>query len=151
MYITYIICPNGHLTSARFERFVCYRYIWYIFSFVCSVFIHVHVMNVFNEAQWWEKYSLNSLIKQSCSCHDKVMVYNIYTYIYIYIYIYIIHKYIIYILYIIYIYINVLYIYIYIYIWYIYIYISNPSKVKHKVTSHTHSFLSTTKHLAGEG
>ena len=80
--------------------------------------------------------SWNSLIKQSCSWHDEVIVYNIYTYIYIYIYIYIIHKYIIYMYYI---YINLLYIYMYIDIYiyiiyiYIYIYISNPSKVKHKV------------------
>ena len=34
MYITYM-CQSGHLTS---EYFACHRYIWYIFSLVCSVF-----------------------------------------------------------------------------------------------------------------
>ena len=30
---------SGHLTSARFQHFVCHRYIWYIFLLVCSVFL----------------------------------------------------------------------------------------------------------------
>ena len=32
-HMTYIKCPSGHLTSARFEHFVCHRYI------VCSVYV----------------------------------------------------------------------------------------------------------------
>ena len=39
VYIRYIMCQSGHLNSARFEQFVCQRYIWYIFSLVCSVSI----------------------------------------------------------------------------------------------------------------
>ena len=38
-YIIYIMCQSGHLTSARFEHFVCHRYIWSIFSLVCSVLV----------------------------------------------------------------------------------------------------------------
>ena len=33
---------------------VCHRYVWYIFSLVCSVFIIqyiYHIMNMFNQAQ----------------------------------------------------------------------------------------------------
>ena len=34
----HITCiKSGHLTSARFEHFVCHRYIWYIFSLLFSV------------------------------------------------------------------------------------------------------------------
>ena len=39
VHITYIMSQSGHLTSARFEHFVCHRYIWCIFSLVCSVFV----------------------------------------------------------------------------------------------------------------
>ena len=82
VYITYIMCPSGHLTSARFEHFVCHRYIWYIFSLVCSVFVIqyiYHIMNMFNQVQWWKKYlskeyvSLN--IKHTCSWRNKFVVY----------------------------------------------------------------------------
>ena len=59
VYITYIMYQSCHLTSARFEQFVSHRYIWNIFSLVCSVFVIqqiYHVMNMFNQAQWWKKY-----------------------------------------------------------------------------------------------
>ena len=88
VYIIYIMCPSGHLTSARFEHFMCHRYIWYIFSLVCSVFVIqyiYHIMNMFNQVQWWKKYlskeyvSLN--IKHTCSWRNKFVVY-IYIYIY---------------------------------------------------------------------
>ena len=32
VHITYIIFQSGHLTSTRFEHFLCHRYVWYIFS-----------------------------------------------------------------------------------------------------------------------
>ena len=37
--LTYIIGQSDHLTSAIFEHFVCQRYIWYMFSLVCSVLV----------------------------------------------------------------------------------------------------------------
>ena len=53
VYIIYIMCPSGHLTSARFEHFMCHRYIWYIFSLVCSVFVIQYIYHImFNQAQW---------------------------------------------------------------------------------------------------
>ena len=82
VYIIYIMCPSGHLTSARFEHFMCHRYIWYIFSLVCSVFVIqyiYHIMNMFNQVQWWKKYlskeyvSLN--IKHTSSWRNKSVVY----------------------------------------------------------------------------
>ena len=38
VYITYIMCQSSHLTSAKFEHFVCCRYIlWFLFSLIFSV------------------------------------------------------------------------------------------------------------------
>ena len=36
VYITYIMCPSDHLTSARFEHFVCHRYI-------CGIYFRLSV------------------------------------------------------------------------------------------------------------
>ena len=38
LYITYIK-ELIHLNFARFKHFVCYRYLWYIFSLVCLLFV----------------------------------------------------------------------------------------------------------------
>ena len=64
VYITFIMCWSGHLTSARFDHFECHRYIWCIFSLACLVFVIqqiYHVIKMFNHDQWWKKY----LLKQS--------------------------------------------------------------------------------------
>ena len=73
VYIIYIMWLSCHLTSARFEHFVCHRCVWYIFSLVCSVSINLSY-HMFNQTQWWEKYLCilrNSLIKHPCSWRDK--------------------------------------------------------------------------------
>ena len=46
VYIICIMCPSDHLTSARFVHFVCHRYIWYIFSLVCSVSIIQQIYHI---------------------------------------------------------------------------------------------------------
>ena len=71
VYITYIRCQSGRLTSAKFEHFMCHRYIWYIFSFVCSVFVIQKTYDV-----------MNILVH-----FLYISIYILYIYIYIYIYI----------------------------------------------------------------
>ena len=83
--------PSGHLTSATFKHFVCHRYIWYIFSLVCSVSIIQLIYNIMclirpNDGKSifvsFETVSLNILV------HDVINSFIIYIY-YIYIHIYI--------------------------------------------------------------
>ena len=78
----YIMCPSGHLTSARFEHFVCRRYIWYIFSLVCSVSVIQSIYHAIclirpsdgrSTSVSFETVSLNILV------HDVI---NSYIYIY---------------------------------------------------------------------
>ena len=111
------MCQSGHLTSARFEHFVCHRYTRYIFSFVCLMFVIkkiYHIINMFNDRMIEEylckEYLSLNIFKHTCFWRIKFVIYIIY-YIYMYIYIYIdIYK----------------YIYIYMYI-YVYVYRLNPS------------------------
>ena len=77
---------------------VSQTYMVYIFTClfsVCNTIIY-HIMNMFNQAQWWKKYlskeylSLN-IIKHTCSWRNKFIV-CMYIYIYIYIYVYNIYR-----------------------------------------------------------
>ena len=82
VHITYIMFQSGHLTSERFEHFACHRYILYIFSLVCSVFIIqyiYHIMNMFNQAQCSKKY----LSKEYLSLTSNLLVHDVKNLLYI--------------------------------------------------------------------
>ena len=82
--------PSGHLTSATFKHFVCHRYIWYIFSLVCSVSIIQLIYNIMclirpNDGKSifvsFETVSLNILVHDVINSFI-IYIYIIYTYIY---------------------------------------------------------------------
>ena len=38
------MCPSGYITSARSGHFLCHRYIWYIYIYIC---IYLLICSVF--------------------------------------------------------------------------------------------------------